>query len=165
MNSQAINSDIFSAMQTEKPYKRYKKVILGKVYLTVLNPFSMQPDGMILQGNPRTNDKGCFIEVWTPQEDVFLRRMNEVHFNDGTLVEWKEKSPKKEKTYSEYSEDDVVEIINSHHLTLSNTLNKINSEAFLLRLLSKAEELEKSDKIIKRIEARLSEVQYAVDSE
>lgn len=160
------NIDVFAAMQTGEPYRTYKKSILGKVYLTVLNPFNTkESQGIILSGNPRTNDKGCFLKIWTLQEDVFLRKMNEYHFEQGNIVEWHSKPEPERKLYSAYTEDEVAEIVNSHHLKLQNTLNSIESEAFLLRLLDKADELEKSDKIVAKIQARLAEVQYAEPAE
>lgn len=158
-----VSYDVYSAMQTGTPYKKYKKTILGKVYLEVLNPFSGKPEGLILHGNPAKNQEGCFVEVWTQKEDVFLKRRNPQHFKEGTLQEWTQKpKEKKEKLYSEYSDDDIKKIVNSRFLALQSTLNKATSEAFVLRILNMARELEKSEKIVRAIEARLSEIQIPV---
>lgn len=159
------NSDIFAAMQTGSPYRTYKKAILGKVYLTILDPFSLKPDGIILFGNPRNNDKNCFFSVWSVQEDVFLRKVNEVHFEKGTIVEWSTEQKEGKKQYSAYTEAEVTDIVNSHYVKLQSVLNTIDSEAFLIRLLNKAEDLEKSEKITTRIQARLAELQYGKASE
>jgi hypothetical protein len=158
-----VSYDVFSAMQTGTPYKKYKKTILGKVYLEVLNTFTGNPEGLILHGNPAKNQEGCFVEVWSEKEDVFLKRRNSGHFKQGTLQVWNKKpSEKKDKLYSEYSDDDVKKIVNSRFLALQSTLNKAKSEAFVLRILNMARELEKSEKIIRAIEARLSEIQNPV---
>ena len=52
-SSRDMSADVFSAMQTDKPHAVYKKTILGKVFVTVLNPFDESPEGILLQGNPR----------------------------------------------------------------------------------------------------------------
>ena len=156
-----LSVNTFSAMQTGIPYKIYKKVILGRVYLDVLNPYSKTPDGIILQGDPRSNDKGCFLKIWSPEEDVYLHNQNEKHFSTGTIAEQEKPLDESVKQLGNYSEDDVAELVNSHHIKFQNELNRINSEAFLFRLLNKATELDKSDKIIAKIEARLAEVQYS----
>lgn len=156
-----LSIDTYSAMQTGVPYKIYKKVILGRVYLDVLNPFSKKPDGIILQGDPRSNEKGCFLKIWSPQEDVYLHNQNESHFTRGTIAEMEKPMDNSVKQFGNYSEDDVAELVNSHHIKFQNELNKIDSEAFLFRILTKAKELDKSEKIIAKIEARLAEVQYS----
>jgi hypothetical protein len=157
--------DTYSAMQTDDPFKVYKKTTLGKVYLEVIDPFEDKPIGIILQGNPNKNEDGCFVKVWNERQNQFLVNRNQSHFEAGRLIEWdleklkKAKQKKKEKSYSEYSDEDIEEIVNSEFFKFKSALNKADSEAFVYRLLSKAEELEKSKKIIDRIEARLHELQ------
>lgn len=158
-HSDELTQNIYSAMQTNRPYAIYKKTILGKVYLTVLNPFSGHPEGMILHGNPAKNQEGCFIEVWSEKEDVFLKKLNKTHFKEGTLQVWKPKKTKEEKLLSDWTDEEVKELINSPFLKLQSVLNKTTSESFVLRILNTAHELEKSEKILNAIRARLSEIQ------
>ena len=158
--AQELTHDVYSAMQTGEPYKVYKKTILGKVFLKVLNPFDGSVEGIILHGNPAKNQEGCFIEVWSEKEDVFLKRMNREHFKQGTVQAWKRQpNIKKEKLYSEYTDDDVKEIVMAKFMKLRSVLNKTESEAFVLRILDMAREMERSEKIIQEITARLSEIQ------
>lgn len=155
-------TDIYSAMQTGKPYKTYKKVILGKVYLRVLNPFDDKPMGVHLVGNPKRNSEGCFFHTWNEKQDVFLKRMNKAHFKDGTLVET-ELKPKQEdqneKLYSDYTEADIEEIVKSKFFALVKVLEDAESEAFVYRILSKAEELDRPEATINAIQERLSDIQ------
>lgn len=158
----SFSHDVYSAMQTGKPYAKYKKTILGKVYLEVLNPFSGNPEGLILHGNPIKNQEGCFVEVWSEREDVFLKRRNSKHFKEGTLQVWKPQNTKKQKLLSDWSDEDVVNLVNSPFLKLQSELNKTTSESFALRILTTAQQLEKSEKIIRAIEARISEIQNPI---
>lgn len=161
-NKGTVTQEVYSAMQVGKPYAKYKKTILGKVYLEVLNPFSGNPEGVILHGNPMKNQEGCFVEVWSVSEDVYLKRRNKKHFEDGTLQVWKSKKTKKEKLLSEWTDAEVTELINSPFLKLQSVLNKTTSESFVLRILTRAQEMEKSEKLLKAIEARLNEIQNPI---
>jgi hypothetical protein len=156
------NLSVFSAMQTGDPYKTYKKVILGKVYLRVLDPFDDKPVGVHLVGNPKRNSEGCFFYTWNEKQDVFLRRMNKPHFKSGMIIET-ELKPKKEdqneKLYSDYSEKDIEEIVTSKFFKLKEVLEDAESEAFVYRILTKAEELERPEATMKAIKERLSDIQ------
>lgn len=157
--TQEVDQSIYSAMQLGTPYKKYKKTILGKVYLEVWNSFLKKPEGLILFGNPKLNQEDCFIEVWSEQEDVFLKRRNTKHFKDGTIQTWTTEPVKTEKLYSDYTDEEVKEIVNSKFMSLQATLRKADSEVFVNRLLDMAREEDRSEKIIKAITARISEIQ------
>lgn len=157
------NTDVYAAMQTGKPYKTYKKVILGKVFLRVLDPFNDDAIGVHLVGNPNKNEEGCFFHVWNEKQDVFLQRMNKPHFKSGTLIEVKGGQPKEEdadkKGYKDYTDEDIVEIAKSKFFALKSLLKDSDSEAFIYRILTTAEELERPEKTLDEIRKRLSEVQ------
>jgi len=152
------NSVIFSAKQTGTPYRSYRKTILGKVYVTVLNPFSNQPEGLLLEGDAA--DQKSEIDMWSERDDVFFRRMNKVHFDEGAIIEFKrDTSVVPERTIEAFSDEELKAVINQKYLALLATLNKTDKEAVLYRMLKVAQELDKSEKIIKIIESRLAEVQ------
>jgi len=153
------NSDIYSLMQTKTPYKSYIKAILGKVYITVLDPFSNKPEGKILSGNPRNHDSDCIVEIWSEKEDVFFKRMNKRHFEMGNLVEYRRPDRPEEKNPNEISDDEIIELLGSKFLSLQSRVNKMTSPAPVFRVLTLAQELEKSEKIIKFIEGKLASIQ------
>jgi len=155
----ADNDTLYSAMQEGTPLKSYIKTILGKVYIEVLDPFSDQPMGKILEGDPKKFEKGTIYDVWTTRQEVFLRNRNESQFSNGILVEYVRSNAPREKTIEESTDSELSEIINSKYLGLQAKLNKIVSIPVLFRMVSLAHELDKSDKIIGAIEARLSELQ------
>lgn len=150
----------YSLMQTGTPYKSYIKTILGKIYITVLDPFSSRPEGMIIEGNPKGNTKeDCIIDIWDEKGNAYFVRANKRHFEMGNLIEYKRKQAKPEKSANEITDEELEEILNSKFFTLQNKLNKFTSVAPVFRMLDMAQELEKSEKIIKTIEAKLSEIQ------
>jgi len=150
--------DIYALMQTGKPYKTFKKTILGKVYVTVLNTFSDQPEGKILQGRANTPDS--LVDVWSEKEYLFFRRMNKRHLELGTLIEYERPEVVEEaKKIEQASDDELKAVIKQRFMALKNVVEKTESIPFLYRLLELARELEASEKIIAKIETRISELQ------
>ena len=157
-----LSMEVVSAMSAEKPYKTYKKTILGKVSVKIFNPLSQKPEEVLLKGDPSKNDKGCFVDVWSEQELVFLKRMNEKHLREGVLILFdREKTPIVEdiNEFNVLTDDELYELLNSPFFKLQNTLNKMTSQAPVLRLITIADQEEKSAKIVKVLKARLSELQ------
>jgi len=159
------STTIYSAMQEGMPIKSYIKTILGKVYVTVLNPFSDQPEGLLLEGDPKKPDDKAILDVWSTKQDVFLKNMNRSHFNNGIIKEYVRSTEPRERTIEEATDPELTEIVNMKFLGLQNKLNKITSTVVLFRILGLARDNEKSDKIIKAIEARISEVQSSTTEE
>ena len=154
--------DIFSAMQTGKPYKSYIKTILGQVYVVKLDSFSEQPAGILLKGNPNHREEECIVDTWSEKEDVFFRRMNARLFKIGSIIVYDRPEVvtlSEEDSINSATDDELTKIMNSKYLSFSSSVNKITSEGTLFRLLNLARENEKSEKYIKFIELRLSMVQ------
>jgi len=159
-------TDIYSAMQTGTPYKTYKKTILGKVYVSAIDPFSDQPVGIMLYGDPKKNEQTAFIDMWSERDDVFFKRMNQVHFKNGTLIETTRKvETVPEKSFEQASDEELKELFKLKFLAFTNKLNKIESTAVLFRLLGIAEDLEKSDAIMRAIKGRLAELGAPIPEE
>lgn len=160
-NKPAGMEGLYSAMVGGNPYKTYIKTILSRVYVTALNMLTgtPTPEGIILEGDPRKREEGAMIDVWSEQEDYFFRKMNKKHFDQGVLIEFKRTETKRERTIEEFTDEELKALINKPFLALKNTLNQTNSIATLFRIQALASELEKSEKVMKAIESRLSEVQ------
>lgn len=162
-NNEALfgRNELFSMMNDGRPYKSYIKGILGQVSVVVWDNFEEMPLEIILKGNPKNRDEGSIVDVWSPKEDVFFNRVNKKHFNNGVLLAYTrpELPAVVEKTVEQSSDEELITMINSKFLAFQAKLNKINSIAVLFRIRGLAEDLEKSEKIIKAIEARISELQ------
>jgi hypothetical protein len=158
----------YSAMQVGKPYRKYQKTILGKVFVTVLNPFSGQPEGIVIEGDPSLPEDQEKITVctWNVKEDVFFRRMNVTHFTSGNLREIPiPELPEEDirpKSVNEISDEEILDLLNKPFLALKNRLNKFTAPAPAFRILKKAEDMEKSEKILDAIRARLSELEFVL---
>lgn len=144
----------------DTPYKTYKKTILGKVYVVALDPFSGQPTGYLMYGDPKRNDESCFISVGTREEDNFFRSNNKVHFKKGFLIESTRVIPEvTDVPVEQFSDEQLKNVINKKFLALQAWLNKVSSEIVIMRMVDLAVEMDKSAAIIRALEARLSEIQ------
>ena len=158
--AETTDSAVYSAMQTGRPYKTYRKTILGQVFVQVLNPFSGKPEGIILKG--RDKDENAMVDVWSEKEDVFFKKQNRKQFLGGFIIEHVrptvEEVSESEK-YNTLTDDQLVELLSSKFIAMQNALNKMTSPAPVYRMLKLAQDMEKSDKIVAHIKARLSELQ------
>lgn len=159
----AQERDIYSAMQEGEPLARYKKTILGKVHIVALNPFTEEPEGVILEGVPNDPAYGvtAVMELWSPKQLVFFERMNDKHIQAGRLVKMDKPLPKVAPSPNIISDEEIDTLLNSKFLVLKNRLVKFTGVAPIFRVLNRARELNKSEKIIKHIEERLSQLQLA----
>lgn len=157
---QARNSMI-AAMKSGKPFRTYKKTILGKVFVEVWDNYVNNSVGLILKGDPGKNDPDCFYYAWTEDNDVYFRQVphNRRHLEQGTIIPVSYEKPEIKKTIANSTDEELEEIVNSKFLAFRNSLNKTDSVAALFRMLEIARRLDKSEKITGAIEARLAEVQ------
>lgn len=154
------------AMMEGEPYARYKKTILGKVYVTVLDPYSDEPEGRILQGNPNRPDEldTQIVEVWDARQDSFFRKVNKKHFDAGRVVSIVGELPTVSTSPNAISDADLDVLLDGRQtrfLAFLNRLETFTEEAPVYRLLNRARELEKSEKIIKHMEDKLAKLQAA----
>jgi hypothetical protein len=150
---------VFSAMQAGKPMKSYIKTIPAKVYVTVLNPLTGEPDGLILEGDPKKLEESCIIDTWEDKDDVFFKRMNKKHFETGTLILFErpvEIKPSEEELLNAMTDEELTALLGEKFFGFQATVNKMTSQAPLYRLLTLARNLDKSEKIIKFLEGRLA---------
>jgi len=154
--------DVFSAMQDGEPLAVYKKGILGKVHVVTLNPFTEEAEGIILEGNPAKADEieTQIIELWTKKAQLFFERMNKKHIAAGRLsLVQRATLPVATPSPNIISDEEIDKLLNSKFLALKARLDKFTDSAPVFRLVNRARELEKSEKIIKHIEERISQLQ------
>lgn len=152
--------NIYLRMQEGEPFKSYKKTILAKVYLNILDPFTRKPMGLIVEGNPTGNTKeDCIVDVWDEMEDSYFQTHNKKQFQKGNVIEYQRKKAKKEKSVNEVTDEDLEKILSSKFFAFQKSVNEFTSVAPIFRLLEKSKELEKSEKYQQVIENKLSELQ------
>lgn len=154
------NPAIYSAMQVNTPYKSYKKTVLGKIYVNLIDPFSGNPTGYIIEGNPERDDS-CILDVWSEKEDAFFRRMNKKHFETGMLIFYERPviEEPKERTIEEYSDEELKEIVSQKFYAIQAQIRKAKSPVVLARMAALAKELDRSNSIINLIENSLAKLQ------
>lgn len=173
MDKQAVvdsyEREVFSAMAEDKPVVTYVKTIVGKVHLTVLDPYSGKPVPVTLQGSPAANNPKAVVQVWSTKDNQFFKQMNREHLAAGVLKPLTpvEEVARKQEPVSPntISDEEITEILNKPFLALKNKLNSFTAPAPVYRFERMAEEMEKSEKILEAIRARASELELGEEPE
>lgn len=154
------NPDLWNAIQQEAPYKTYQKTILGQVFVQVWNPFTNEPEMICLSG-VAGKDSHSFVSVYDDMQDAFFKRMNQRFLTKGIIIPAKS-LPEPEPTkpgLEQATDEELKKLVTGRFPPLRAALNSTNAEATIYRMLNLAREAECSEKVIKEIETRLSEVQ------
>ena len=116
--------DMYAIMDSGVPYKSYIKTILGKVHVVAWDQFNNVSVGLLLSGDPRQKDENSIIDIWSKKEDVFFRRMNSKHLNQGVLIPYTRKQEvTKEPKFEQSSDEELIELLNSPFFFLILVLN------------------------------------------
>jgi len=158
--NEEISLEVYRAMQVGRPFRSYIKTPISKVYVTIFDPLKRKETGLILSGNPRAkkNDT-AIVDVWSEMEDVFFKRLNRRHFEQGTIIPYTRSTVVEEKTIEQYTDEELKVVLSQKFAALNATISTINELAPINRLLYLAREEEKSEKIVRLIEARLADIQ------
>ena len=163
MSNDVLSRNELTVIEESNPYATYIKTILGRVGVNVWDRFTNQPAYAILTGDPRRKDEHSIVDVWTQREDAYFRRNNQRHFEKGIIIPFtRPEKLETETPIEQFTDEQLKEIVSSRFLALQAKLNKIETIPVLFRMITIAEELEKSSKIIDAIQARISELQLAV---
>lgn len=154
-----MDSTTYSAMQGSEPIVTYKKTILAKVCITVWDSFNEKQDIIILSGDPRKDEDTCMWDIFTEKEDFFFKRMNKTHFNSGTIISYKRPEVVEVVREEQFSDEQLLEIVNLKYLALINKINNITSVPVMFRIVDIAKNAEKSEKIVRVLEGRLAELE------
>ena len=161
-NQDVLARNQLSVVEEGKPYASYIKTILGRAGVNVWDRFTNTPAYVILDGDPRRKDEHAIVDVWNAKEDAFFRRNNQRQFERGVIIPYtRPENSATETPIEQYSDEQLTEIVNSKFLGLQAKLNKIDSVAVLFRMITIADDLDKSSKITDAIQARISELQLA----
>jgi len=160
----ATDTQDYSAMQSGFPLKSYIKKSLAKVEVRILDPFTGNPSSTILQGDPTntTQVEGCIVDCWTDKEVVYFKKQNAKLMVMGVISEYDRASyagKLAEKNWNALTDEEVVVLVNNKYLALTNTLEKMTSSIMVARVLNIAKNLDKSEKYVRVITERLSELQ------
>jgi hypothetical protein len=159
-NDLGFDPQVFSDMQSGNPYATYRKTILGKVNVAILDPFTMKPEMILLEGEPKTDERAR-IDIWSEMADLYFRRSkpNTTHFLEGTLIKITKEVRVDPHNIEQYSDSELQEVLKFKYVVLSKTLSDITTAPVLMRMTDLAREMELSKRITDAIETRLSEVQ------
>jgi hypothetical protein len=85
--------------------------------------------------------------------------MNRPHIAAGRIVKMEKPPVPPPPSPNQLSDKEVDELLKGPYMTLKHKLEKFTEVAPVLRILNRARELEKSEKIIKHLEERISQIE------
>ena len=154
------NTQIFSAMQGEKPHVSYIKTVISKIFVSILDPFDESPSGILLFGDPKKGGENSIVDAWNEKQDRYIKKMNQPLFDDGLLIKYnRPENVVVERQIEEFSDAELLEIVNSHWFSLVKIVGEVTSVPVLFRMLELAREADKSEKVTGLIESKLPELQ------
>lgn len=153
-----MDNSRIEALLANEPHKRYIKAIISRVVVKILDPISFAETEVVLSGDPKDKPKSCIVNLWTPMEAVYFERNNESVLKEGLVVEYGE-SITPPSSVNAITDAEIERVLGEKFFTLKNLLETFTSPAPVLRILSKAEELNKPVKTIDAIRGRLAELQ------
>lgn len=152
------SNDRLASLLANEPYKRFIKATISRVSVKVLDPISMTATEIILSGDPKKEEVGTILDLWTPIEFTYFERNNRIILEEGLLVEFS-KSIKPVASVNSITDDDIRAALSEKFFTIKNMLGNFTSPAPVQRILEIAEEMDKPVKTIEAIKARLSDLQ------
>ena len=163
-----VSYDMYSAMQTGDPVASYIKKCIGKIQISVIDPFTSQVVYKLLFGDPynsETDRENMIVDVWTEKENAFFKKAYGPELKKGNLMPYDRSQDKKaelaQKNWNVASDVELEKVLGEKYFTMKSILEKMSTVTVLNRLLNLARDLEKSEKLISAIQQRLSEIQMS----
>jgi hypothetical protein len=145
-----------------EPVARYKKVIVGQVCVSIIDPFTGAPVDRILkgkEGDPNVFEDDITVTMWTEMDHDYFRRANQVLLQAGYITPCNKEIPDVPTSVNEISDGELIEVLNKKFFAMKSLLDKVTSPIPVMRLLQLAEDMNRPVGTINVIKERLSELQ------
>lgn len=131
------------ALNTTAPFVKFDKNEAGSV---VVKKVGIDQDNNV-------------IDIYSEQEDVAFKRLNRIHFNNGTLVPYTTYKEPTINVHNTLTEDQVVEFAKiKMRATFERKLKDIDSVSTLQRIKEACEVEDKPISFSKAVDARINEL-------
>jgi hypothetical protein len=151
---------IMLAQEQGEPVKVYRKAIVGRVVVRVIDPFSGERAEVLISGVPGKADPSELeISLWTPFEVKYFEQFNKGLIESGSIVPVEHRAEFKVNLSNALSDDQLKEVLVGPFFSLRKVIAEITSETTMQRALQLAKELNRPAKTVQEIELRLEEIQ------
>lgn len=163
METNTIVEQIMKAQEMGTPLAVYRKTILGKVVVRILDPFSGKPNDVLIHGEPgKTANDDLEVCLWTPVEIKFFEKYNKSLIEKGSVVLVGQKSENTIDRTNSLNDQEITDLLSGNYAQLKSTVNQLTSETTLQRVLRIATEMNRPAKTIQMLQERIEEVQQNV---
>lgn len=164
LQDEKIRKEVQESMHEGKPYATYKKTVLGRVVVRLLDPIRLIEIEEVLSGDPNDNPESAVVNVWSSSEDKYLKRNNKPHLEDGTLIPC-EPSDMEIDDLNQISDEDVEELLSQPFFSMKNRLDTFTSTVPVRRFLHMAEKMNRPVKTLDYIKQVLSGMEIEPEPE
>lgn len=138
----SLVKQIMLAQDLGIPAKVYRKVIVGKVCVKMLDPFSGQSTEVLIEGDPKTTSPADLeISLWTSPEVRFFEKLNRGLIENGSLVVAEGKTEDPVDFTNALSDEELEALVTDRFFTFKKALLEITSETTAQRILKAAERM------------------------
>lgn len=155
-----IVAEILRAQQNGAPLVTYRKAIMGRLVVRVLDPYRGIGSEVMLQGDPRkTEPTELEVSLYTPLEVKYFEKYNRTLIEKGSLVPVSSAAELLVNRVNALSDEEIDTLVTASYFTLTSKLAEVTSEVTLQRILEAAERLNRPAKTLNTIKARIATVQ------
>lgn len=149
------------ARERGEPVARYIKPIVGKVCVSIIEPFEGTPTDVILTGDPadkKVDPEDIIVTCWTDFENEWFRKANKLQLDRGHIAPYTEEI-KEQISVNEISDEEIKELLEKPYFAWKNRLDTFTSAMPVKRFLKIATEMNRPIGTIETIKDKLSELQ------
>jgi len=127
----------------------------------VLNPFTDQPEIILLEGDPKDkSNESNHVKIYTDKELAFFMRMNRRLLEIGHVIRddkfITEEKDEEKKPLEQYTDDELAELISKPYVVAKKAVDSTDNPVVLNRMLDIAKDLNKSAKLVSYISDRIA---------
>lgn len=164
LQDESIRREVHEVMQEGKPYATYKKTVLGRVVVRLLDPIRLIEIEEVLSGDPNDNPDSAMVNVWSSSEDKYLRRNNKPHLEDGTLISCVPNEMEIDDL-NQIADEEIEELLSQKFFSMKNRIDTFTSTIPVRRFLHMAEKMNRPIKTLDYIKQVLSEMEIEPEPE
>lgn len=160
MDEESIVLQLQRAREGGVALRVYRKAIMGKVCVKLLDQYTGKQVEVLLVGEPgKALVEDLEVSLYTPMEVSYFERQNRSLIERGTLILVSEKGVTPLSLENAISDERITELLTGTFAALASEVKKISSVTTLNRMLKAAEELNRPVKTVNLIKAQIEKIQ------
>ena len=160
MDEESIVLQLQRAREGGVAMRVYRKAIVGKVCVKLLDQYTGKQVEVLLTGEPgKALMEDIEVSLYTKMEVNYFERQNRGLIERGSLILVSEEGNTPVRMENAISDEQITELLTGTYTVLAAAIKKISSVTTLNRILKVAEDLNRLIKTINLIKSQIEKVQ------